>query len=49
MRLGAKLVHEGQRVLADRGPLRWREVAAGRGVLGQALNLVAPGDGGREV
>jgi hypothetical protein len=50
VRFGAVLVEEGERVLAHRFPIRWEQVPARRGVLGQALDLVAPGgDGGREV
>lgn len=50
MGLGAVLVEEAQRVCPDRRPLGRREISAGRGVLGRALDLVAPGGhGGREV
>jgi hypothetical protein len=50
VRFGAELVEEGERVLAHRLPLRRQQVPAGRGVLGQALDLIAPrSDGGRKV
>jgi hypothetical protein len=46
-RLDAELVEEGERVLAHRRPLGRGEIPAGRGVRGQALDLVAPGGNGR--
>jgi hypothetical protein len=50
VRRSAGLVDEGQGVLAHRLPFRRGEIPAGRGVLGKALDLVAPvGDGRREV
>lgn len=38
--LRAELVDESQRVRANRCPLRWCEIAARRGVLGQTLGLL---------
>lgn len=50
VRFHTMLVDEGQRVRPHRGPSSRGQVAARRGVLGQALDLVAPGgDGGWKV
>lgn len=50
VRLSAELIDAGQRVRADRRPLRRGKIPAGRSVPGQVLDLVASGsDGGREV